>query len=129
MARKKISGKPAVDPTLPDVSVEINGKVYRLAYTFAALALAQAKLKTVNGTINVFRAVMFTDVDPIDLCVLFYAGLQANHPDLTYDEACELITLQNYGDVFKACYKAYTESMAPPDSKEDAANPPEPEQK
>jgi hypothetical protein len=119
---KKIAGKPATDTTLPNVPVKIGGHEYHLAFTYGSLATAERKAAEAGLKINALEAIDFSDVNATKIQVLFFAALQAQHPNLSFEEASNLLTLQNSSRVYSAVVKAYISSMSEPD--EDAPKDP-----
>jgi hypothetical protein len=107
------------DPTVPEVSVEIDGSTYRLCFDFAALAVAKAKLREAHVEINVLGALNFNAIDVDTLPALFFAATQAYHPDLSWEQARGLVSLRTAPGIFSAVRAAYIAAMIPA-----AKNPP-----
>lgn len=123
MSKKtKIAGNPAHDPTLPDVSIELGGHTYHLAFTYGALALAERKLSEAGQKVNLLEALDLRSIGAERLPVVLYASLITGHPDITFAEASALITMRNYADIFAKVVEAFVASMSEP-KVEDTANP------
>ena len=142
---KKIAGVPALDATLPTVSLEVGGKTYHLCYTFAALSLAQAELDKRSARsiaeynralkesvaaakaiqlvepVNVFDYMDFTNIDPRKLEIMLYVALLLEQPDITPEAAKALIQMGNIRYVIRQLSSAYVLSMPEPETKK---NPP-----
>ncbi len=111
----KVAKNPAVDPTLPKVELKLDGKTYHLCFTFAALALAEAKLRKEGVNVNLLHALDLSSLDATRVVPLLYAALITHEPDMTFTEAAALVTLRNLGAIFEGIASAYGESLSEPD--------------
>jgi hypothetical protein len=104
---KKVAGTKD-DPTIRFAEVEIDDKVYKLAYSFAAIARAE-KVTGVNMLLGMVGLDdIAADGFPGANYVLahFSAALSVAHPELGYDDVAGLIRPDNIGDIFAACREA-----------------------
>lgn len=114
---KTISLKAGSDRTLPDVTLEIGGKVRQLAYDFSAIITAEK----ITG-INLLKAASFQDLSFSDVRGLLYAALLHAEPKLTleeFDSTCGPHIMHNMLVCQAAVAEAWFGSV--PDAKEDAA--------
>lgn len=122
----KIADNPALDPTLPDVSITLKGKPYSLCFTYGALALAERKLSDEGQKCNLLEALDLRNLGADRLPIVFFASLITAHPSITLAEVTGLITMKNFPDIFSKVVEAFVASMSEPKS-EDESNPiPEP---
>jgi hypothetical protein len=128
MAKLKIAGNPAIDPTLPKIEREFNGKKYYLCFTFGALAIAQKGLREAGSDCNILRSMDLSTPDATVFGPLLYASLVTFQPTITLAEAEVLIDLKNMGYVYESLVKAYVASMSEPEPDEKKSeNPDQPE--
>lgn len=123
MSKKtKVAGTPGLDPTLPNVSIEIGGETYHLCFDYAALATAERKLSDEGIRVNMLASF---DLNAERLPYVFYAGLLKAHPDITFAQASAFISLRSYIDIFLRVKEAFDASMAEPKPAEEEtpANP------
>lgn len=111
------------DPTIPDVSVEVDGSSYRLCFDFEALARAKAMLRKAGVEVNILRCLDFREVDVDTLPLLFFAAAHRFQPELSYAEAQRAVSLRTAEGILSGIFAAYTAAMS-----KDTANPPEPQQ-
>ena len=114
---KTISLKAGQDRTLPDVTLEIGGKVRHLAYDFTAIV----KAEQLTG-INLMKAASFQDLSFSDVRGLLYAALLHNDPKLTleeFDQTCGPQIMHNLIVCQAAVAEAWFGSV--PQAKEDAS--------
>jgi hypothetical protein len=117
--RNKVAGNPALDATLPDVSIELAGETYHLCFDYAALSLAERKLSAAGIKVNLLEAMGSIGAEKLPF--LFYAGLIKAHPSISFEEAKALITMKTLTSIYGAVVNAFVASMAEP--KEEAADP------
>jgi hypothetical protein len=110
----RVAKIPAVDPTLPKVAITLDGKTYYLAFTFAALATAEAKLRQAGITVNLLHALDLSNMDAERVVPLLYAALITHDPTITPEAVAKLVTLRNLGAIFEGIAKTYAESLAEP---------------
>ena len=103
----KIALKAGLDPTLPDVSLEIGGKERQLAFDFAAIVVAEK----VAG-LNLLKAARFDDLSFTELRGLLYAALLKNDPTLTLEEVEKWINIHNMGIIQMAIAHAWFGSVS-----------------
>jgi hypothetical protein len=113
--QNKVANAPGLDPTLPDVSVEIKGIEYQLSFSFNAVVLAEKA----TG-INLLTSIV-SDITATSLLGLFWAALITDKPSITIEEAGNLITPQNVGTIRAALITAWFGSVKVSDQGEDSA--------
>ena len=106
---------PAVDPTLPKVSVTLDGTVHYLVFTFGALALAEAELRKQGVSVNMLQALDFDTLDATRFVPLLYAALITHDPAITPEKVAKLVTIRNYPALYQALGEAFIASLAEPD--------------
>lgn len=104
-----------LDPTLPKASVTLDGVTYHLCFTFAALILAEAKLREQGVIVNLIEALDLNSLDATKVVPLVYAALVTHQPDTTFEDAAKLVTLRHFAALRLSLYEAFVESMAEPD--------------
>jgi hypothetical protein len=110
---------------LDSVSLVLNGTKYNLVYDFNALvALEQATGRNLlDGS-----AWDLTKFNGNDVRSFFWAGLLADHPEITIIDAGKLLDMKTIGPVFEAIGKAWGISLpkkpAAPAVQEDSTSPP-----
>ena len=107
MSKNSVKGQLGLDPTLPDVSLQIGSTLYRLAFDFNACAKVQAE----TGC-NVFAQDAGEALDPIRFRAMFWASLLMDQPDITLLQAGKLITPKTMGAIAEAVSKAWADSQA-----------------
>lgn len=123
MSKKSKSPAPALDATLPDVSLDLSGQTYHLVFTYAALSIAERKLKASGVSVNILQALDFREVGAEKLPILFFASLLHAQPDTTFEDAQALVTMKTFAPIFEKTVEAYVASMS--DATEAAAEAPE----
>jgi hypothetical protein len=86
----KIAQTPA-DPTLPKTPVTIAGKTYNLCLDLGALAEAEAALIAQVHNVNLLYALPNQNLSNTQ--VVFAAALRKFHPEITFEEAKRLLTI------------------------------------
>jgi hypothetical protein len=115
--RNKVDGFP--NPVIPEVSIELDGEVYKLCFDFQALAIAKAKLKEAGVEINVLRSINFADLDVDTLPAVFFAAASRCQPGLTWEQAQRTVNIRTAGSIAVGLFAAWKAAMAKP-----AKNPP-----
>jgi len=111
MAFKKSIAGTALDPTIQFATLTIDDQTYKLAYSFNAIALAEAA----SGA-NLLRGLeSLSDLTALQLRGLLYAAMTVARPETTIEEAGALIRLDTIGIVTTALGEAYMLSL--PESK------------
>lgn len=103
--KKTVSGKPGLDPTLPNVKLVAGGKEYQLAYDFNAIVRATE----VTG-VNLLSSVV-GEINAVSLRGLLWAALLKDQSDITIEEAGDLITPTNMGTIRQAIVTAWFGSI------------------
>ncbi|MBB5066144.1 hypothetical protein [Granulicella mallensis] len=110
----QVAGTVGKDPTLPDVSLILNGVERHLCYDFNAIAQAE-----IHTGINLLRNI--TDVSATNLRALLWAALLKENPKLTIEEVGSWITLHKVPAIHNAIITAWFGSLDEPEPKgEDA---------
>lgn len=112
MKTKTVHNTPT-DPTLPKVSITIDGMEYFLAWDFNALA----KGEEITGE-NLLQSMSFENISATRLRSLFYVSLLKFQPEITEEKAGELGGQVNAGAIMRAIVEAYTGSM--PEAEDEA---------
>lgn len=102
---KSVSGT-ALEPVYNFHNLELNGKTYKLAFSYNAIA----KAERVAG-VNLMKALHLQDLDTNQFMATFFAALSVAHPKITLDQAGELISLDNFPAIREALLHAWAKSM------------------
>ena len=89
-------GEPMANPLKGEVAFDVEGKSYTLRIDFAAMAKIEG---LTEKTFPEFAA-QFSDASKIkvsDVILFFWVGLSRHHPDLTRDQAADL--MQDMGPI------------------------------
>jgi hypothetical protein len=106
----EVAGVPGLDPTLPDVSLVIDGRKYQLCFDLNALVLIQKKI----GKNILIEQVSLTE--PETMRTVLWGALLRESPDLTEEQAGALVTTANWGATVKATLAALGASQAEPEA-------------
>jgi hypothetical protein len=106
MAVKSVA-HTAIDPTIRFETLTIRGVEYKLAFTFNALAEAEAQ--TGGNVLQCFGRL--SNLSAIELRSLLHASLLTAHPDMTVEHAGALVGLGNLPAIYVAIAKAFELSM------------------
>lgn len=106
----KVAGVPAVDPTLPKVSLTLNGREWHLCFDYAALALAERKLAEAGTPVNMLIAMDMRDLNITRLPFVLFAALLREHPEITFKEIGALVTMDSLPRIYIAIVDAYLAS-------------------
>jgi hypothetical protein len=111
MAKKNVAGT-AADPVIKFATLTLDGREYRLAYSFNAIAEAEraAGCNLLAGLENL------SDLTALQLRGLLYGALMVSNPDITIEQAGAMIRLDTLDPVTAALAEAYGLSM-PEDKK------------
>ena len=111
MAKTKVARNPAIDPTLPKIELKLGGKTYFLVFTFAALAMAEAKLREVGITANLLTSIDLGSWDATKLVPLLYAALITHDPDITPTAVAQMIQFRDLPNIINGLYTAWNASI------------------
>jgi hypothetical protein len=127
------------DPTVEYAELEIDGKVYQLAYDFNAIAEAEAVARAAGTPINLLQgmaAVLLNDVTAEQLRGLLWAAARKAHYSLTVERRSPkdmpkptllkvgaLIRVDTLPDIREALLRAWNASL--PEDKKFLRDPPE----
>ena len=114
--------KPVVDPTLPRVSVTVDGKEYFLCFDFNSIVEAE----NLTG-LNLLNALDFSNINATKLRALLYSALLKLQPDITLEATGTLLAVGR-GAITAALVKAFTESHPEHDKDGESPNAQEPGQ-
>lgn len=123
----RVAKNPAIDPTLPKVTLTLGAETLYLCFTFAALATAEAKLRQAGITVNLLHALDLSNMDAERVVPLLYAALITYQPSIAPEDVAKLVTFRNLGSIFEAIAKAYGESLADPEPGTTSPIEPQPE--
>lgn len=97
-------------PTLPQVSIELNGQKYGLCFDFNALAHAESA----TG-LNMLQALDFQGLSATTFRALLFASMLKLQPEITLEQVGNLIQYGTLPELYKAVARAYTESQPEPE--------------
>ena|SRR3569832_908390 len=107
MPKRSTVAGTANDPNIQFAKLEVDGKAYKLCYSFNSIAVAES----VAGC-NLLKGLeSLTDLTAVQLRGLLYAALSVAHPDLTVEDAGTLVRLDTIGSITTALAEAYTISL------------------
>lgn len=125
MAKRRKIAQTVLDPTLPKVPIEIDGKQYFLSFDLGALAEAKWHFAKQGHTVNLLQALTALDID--NLMVIFPCAVHKHHPELSFEDAQRLLSIPVLYAVAAATAAAWRESMPKPAEKGgEPAHPPKP---
>lgn len=108
---QSIVGNPELDATVPDISLELGGKTYHLLFKFSSLSIAEKKLHAAGIRISLLVARSVTFWDASNLPYIFFAALQAHHPEITLEQADAMLTFENCGEVLDKLFEAHQAAL------------------
>jgi hypothetical protein len=124
--RRAIAGTLA-DPSLPKTPVTVAGKVYNLCFDLGALAEGEtainAELAREKPPRHLNLLIALPAQDLASTRVMFAAAVRKFHPELGFDEAQRLLTIDSIHDVALAVRAAWEAATPEP---EKSADPPQP---
>jgi hypothetical protein len=124
MSKKlKVTGAPALDPTLPKVSLELAGETWQLCFDYAALAIAERKLAEAGEVVNMLLVMDIRYLGASRLPILFFASLVRCHPDITLAKVRSLCTMETFSVIYDGVVEAYLESCPSLKEKKKDADP------
>jgi hypothetical protein len=94
------------------VEIELDGRVFPLAYTYEGLEAAVAELKRQKVVFNLITAFNPAEMDYDSLGPLLYGAVHSAAPELSYKQVESLITFQNAGMVYNKIIDAYLGSLS-----------------
>ena len=104
----KVAFKAGIDPTLPDVTLEIGGKERQLAFDITSIITVEK----LTG-INLMDAVL-GDVSITALRAVLFAALMKDDESLTLDQVGHWINHVNFGVIQQAIFAAWYGSLPKP---------------
>lgn len=110
---------PKHDPTMPATKLDLGGETYDLLFDFEAIAEAEDAARepllfglqdsdALHPRITLIRAML-------------YGALRRNHPELKFQDACALVTLETAAPIWATVTEAYQAFMPPPAPKQEGA--------
>jgi hypothetical protein len=117
MKQKRIAGTIA-DATLPKTPIEIGGKTYNLCFTLGALSEAETSINAEfarqgsEERVNLLQALPSANL--ASTIIVFAAAVRTFHPEITFDEARELLTFDDLLAVFLKVRDAWNQSRVKP---------------
>jgi hypothetical protein len=112
------------DPTLQTWEVKIGGKSHTLCFDLRFLARAERELRAAGNDVNLFRALPGQTLD--NIFTMFACSLRRFHPEISYDDACGLLTPAQVYVVSDAINKLWEASIPAPDPEAAKENPTQP---
>ncbi|HLH36002.1 MAG TPA: hypothetical protein VKX41_15120 [Alloacidobacterium sp.] len=107
--------KTPVDPVNPPVELNLDGKVYKLCFDFAALAEAESHFIRAGHHINLLAALPKLNLSSIQM--IFPCALHRHHPEIGFVEAQEMVNISNVFGIASAIAEAWQKAM--PEAKPD----------
>lgn len=107
--KSAVAGKPGLDPTLPNVTLVLNGDEYQLCYDHNAIVQAEKA----TGINLLFAAA--TSPTATTIRGLLWSALLRDNPELTIDEVGSWITPRNIVTINAALKAAWYGSIPEPD--------------
>jgi len=124
MSKKvKVAGAPALDPTLPKVSLELAGETWQLCFDYAALAIAERKLAEAGEVVNMLLVMDIRNLGASRLPIVFFASLVRCHPEITLEKVRSMVTMESFSAVYDAVVDAYVASCPSLKEKKKDADP------
>jgi hypothetical protein len=118
--RKAVAGKPALDPTLPNVPLVLNGRTLFLAFDFNAIATAES----VTG-LELLNSIDLQNLNAGKFRALLYSALLKAQPDITIEEVGSMINFTSLPAITVALVHAWTGSQPEiVEANKETANPP-----
>jgi hypothetical protein len=112
------AGTPA-DPTVRYAKLELSGEEYSLVFDFNAIATAEQVAK-----VNLLESFYFQNMTAAQFRGMFYAALRKAHPEISLQQAGDLITVKTLPVIQEALLKAWQNSITGTDHEDE--NPPRP---
>ena len=118
----KITGT-ALDPNIRFADLIVDDQTYKLAYSFKSMRIAEPMtgINMLQGLLSLYSGISATQ-----LGALFFASLIIAQPDITLDQAFDLIRPDTLLDVLAKITEAY-ELSKPPAKKKTGEDEPKPE--
>ena len=114
--KKKIEASTTVaDKPAPDVSnipVEMGSKTYNLCFEFIELGKAETWFRSQGHRFNLLFALPDLTLDNIR--IVFPCAAHKHHPELTWEEAQALVTMESAYPIATAIVQAWDRSGAKP---------------
>lgn len=107
---KKANTPAAIKSVLPQVKLVVDNVEYSLVYDFNAMATAEQ----VTG-LNLLQCLSFQNINATKLRGLLYAALLRLQPDMTLEDAGNLLGSADSQDVTNAIVQAYLGSQPEPE--------------
>lgn len=122
--KKKPVAMDRIDPTLPYTEIEICGKTYKLCFVFRAIAKGDAMLR--RQGIDSRLLWRMPEISLESLPIVLAAALAHYHPELSFDDVVAMLDWDTVFDLRDQVLTAWA-SAFPKRTKEDTANPPQPD--
>jgi hypothetical protein len=115
MKKKKVPTSPAVETTStkPDLSripVEIDSKTYNLSFEFSDLAKAERLFRSQGHRFSLLLALPELSLESVR--VVFPCAANRHHPDLSWEQAQALVTMQSVYPIATAIVQAWEGASA-----------------
>jgi hypothetical protein len=112
MKTRKVAGTPA-DATLPKTPITLDGVTYDLCFDLGALAEAEQALSRAGHACNLLYAL--PNLNLANVRVIFAAAIRKFHPEVSFEQAMGMITLQNVYLIANAVSEAWTAALPEPE--------------
>ena len=113
MKKKKVPISPAVatdsaEPDLSRIPVEIDGKTYDLCFEFAELAKAERFFRSQGHKLSLLVALPELSLESVR--EVFPCAARTFQPDLTWEQAQALVTLESVYPIATAIVQAWNQA-------------------
>jgi predicted neutral ceramidase superfamily lipid hydrolase len=116
---------PESNPTQQTTDVVIGDKVYRMCLNVRSLAQAERELNRMGYKVILLRGLASLQLLELDtILVLFAASIRKFHPDISFDDAIDMVTLPYVMPVAEALIDAWNKCL-PAQETDVAGNPTE----
>lgn len=108
MSKRAISNTTA-DPTLAVTPVVIGDKEYKLCFDYGALAEAEAHYNAQGHNVNLLFSLPKFSLESVR--INFACSVRKFHPELSFEDACKLVTIKSMTAIANAVATAWYAEM------------------
>lgn len=94
-------------------TVDIKGKTYTLCFDTRALIKAEHDLREQGHDVNLQRSLPVLTLE--NTVIVFAAAVRRFHPEITFDDAIDLVSMRYYMAVGNAVLAAWEKCLAEPE--------------
>lgn len=113
------------DPSLRTTPIKMDGIDYTMCLDLRSLAAGEARLNRAGASINLIQALPRLNLE--STMVIFPCSIQRFHPNIGFEEAQKLVSLNNLWDIVAAVQSAWEQAMPAP-KPDSGTDPPPPSQ-